>query len=406
MPGSLDEATIAAKRSAPCGDAAVGARRVVRPDDHRAAIADFSGIGFQRGVGAEVADVRVLHIRVLALVVATDQDPAAAAIGLTGAAGIDFGLVHDRDAIAQHFDAAAPGAGGDDAAVAVDIGVLAGLEENAAALADHAAGIDRAAVPDDDAGDADAAGFRRQGAEVGGIAFGAGDVDLDAGGGAVDQAHGSAGGEDGFTLRRGDDAFVGDVAADQIDAAAGGGADFALVDDALRRAVVDEDAATGEEVGIADVEGAGDEGGDVDLAAGADHDAGGVHQPDAAVGTQGAVDGGRVVQYPVEHRTGGGGLGEVCGLAGLDGELLPVDDGAGGVGDRQNLAGLIEGGGAIDDRGVQRIGQDRGAEEARGHRGCAEADGRGEPGGPFAGRMLVAHVTLQGRNSRPHEIHL
>jgi hypothetical protein len=59
-----------------------------------------------------------------------------------------------------------------------------------------------------------------------------------------------AGGEDGFALRGGDDAFVGDVAADEIDAAAGRGADFAPVDDASGAAVVDEDAAAGEEVCI------------------------------------------------------------------------------------------------------------------------------------------------------------
>ncbi len=388
----LDETAVAAQCTSPGRDGAVGPCRVIRPDYHRPASADFSGIGLEAGIRPEVGDAGVLYFRILALVVAADLDAAATRIGLTHAAGIDFGVVHDRNTIAEHFDAAAPGAGSDDAAVAIDVGVLAGLEEDAAAFADDTAGIDRTAVPDDDASDADTAGFGREGAEVGGIACHPGDIDLDAGSGAVDQADGSAGGQDGFTPGRGDDAFVADVAADEIDAATGRGADFALVDDVLGTVVIDEYVAPGKEIFVPDVERAGDEASDVDPATGADHDAGGVHQPNTAVGAQSAVDGGRVVEDTVQHRAGGGRLGEMGGFAGRDGELVPVDDGAVAVGHRQDLAGLVEAGHPIDHVGIYRQGQDRGTDEARSDGDDAEANRRGQPGGVLAERIVVAHI--------------
>ena len=367
------KSAVAALLSAQSEDAAVSPRRVVGPDDRRAAIADFCGVGTQFGVGTKVGDVRVLDLRILALQVAANHDPPTAVLS----AGIDAGLVHHDNSIAEHFDAAALGAGGGDAAVLVDIGILAGLEEDAATFIDHAAGIQSAAVPDDDAGDADASGLCRDAADIGGVALAAGDVHLDARRGAVDQADGLPGGQDCLALRRSDDAVIADVAADQINAAARRRGDAALVDDAHGVAVIDEQFAPGEEVLVADVERAGDEAGGIDPPAGADQDAGGIHQPDAAVGTERAVDRRRVVQYPVQHRTGSRRLGEARGLAGLDGELVPVDDGAIAVAHRQDVAGLVEGCGAVDHHGIDRVGQGRGGEEAGGDGGRAEALRRG-----------------------------
>ncbi len=211
------------------------------------------------------------------------------------------------------------------------------------------------AVPHNDTSDADAAGLRRDLPEVGGVARRPGDVDLDAGGGAVDQADGGPRRQDGFALRGADDAFVGDVAADQIDTAASRRADFALVDDVAGAGSVVEQFAAGEEVFVADVERAGDEAGGVDPSAGADHDAGRVHQPDLAVGAERAVDRRRVVEHPVEHGAGGGRLGEVGGLPGLDRELVPVDDGAVAVGHRQPVAGLVEVRRAVHHHRVDRV---------------------------------------------------
>ena len=277
----LDETAITAQSAAAGRDVAVGSRRIVGPHDHRAAIADFRGIGFQARARPEESDDAVLNFRVLALVVSADLDVAAS----IATAGIDAGVVHHCDTIAEDFDAAAPGAGGDDASVAIDVCVLAGFEEDATAFIDDAAGIERAAVPDDHADDADASGFGSDRAEVGGIARGASDVNLDARRGAVDQADGGAGGKDGLAIGRGDDAFAADVAADQVNAAAGRRPDFALVDNVAGARRVFEQFASGKKVFVADVQGRSDKTGSIDAAAGTDHDAGRIDQPDTAIGT-------------------------------------------------------------------------------------------------------------------------
>ena len=71
-----------------------------------------------------------------------------------------------------------------------------------------------------------------------------------------------------------------------------------------------------------------------------------------------AEDDRRIVgQNPVEDTARRGGLIEADGIAGRYVELLPVDDGAVAVGDRQDIAGLIEAGRAIDNLGADRQGK-------------------------------------------------
>jgi hypothetical protein len=92
-----------------------------------------------------------------------------------------------------------------------------------------------------------------------------------------------------------DDAVVADVGADQINAAAARGLDFSLVDDVLCRTVMGEQISPGEEIGVVDVECAGNKSGHVHATAGTNHDAGRIDEPDTAIRTQGAVDCGRIV---------------------------------------------------------------------------------------------------------------
>ena len=59
-------------------DAPISPRCIIGPDDHRPASADFCGIGFQGGLGAEEGDLGILDVRVRTLIVAADLDRAAA----------------------------------------------------------------------------------------------------------------------------------------------------------------------------------------------------------------------------------------------------------------------------------------------------------------------------------------
>ena len=185
MPRSLDEAAVASLRSAFGRNRAIRARRIIRPDDHLAAIALQRGIGFDRGLRAEERDVRVLHLGVIALVVTADEYLPTA----FGARGIELRLIHYRYARAQHFHAAALGARGNNAPRTVDIGIPARLEEYPPSLLHHAARVELAAVLHQHACHPDAARFGHDLAEVGCTAFVAGDLHLHTGRAGVDQLH-------------------------------------------------------------------------------------------------------------------------------------------------------------------------------------------------------------------------
>ena len=58
----------------------------------------------------------------------------------------------------------------------------------------------------------------------------------------------------------------------------------------------------------------------------------------------------------VEDGRAGGLLGETGDLILLDAEVLPVDDGAGGVGDGEGVAAGVEAGLAVDDVTAHRVG--------------------------------------------------
>jgi uncharacterized protein YgbK (DUF1537 family) len=90
-------------------------------------------------------------------------------------------LVHYCDPVAEDFHSPALRALRDDAAGAVDVRILARLQEDAAALLEDAGGVKRARVPHDGSRDADAARLRDDAAEVGCVVGSAGDLDLHAG---------------------------------------------------------------------------------------------------------------------------------------------------------------------------------------------------------------------------------
>ena len=133
--------------------------------------------------------------------------------------------------------------------------------------------------------------------------------------------------------------------------------------------------ASGEEVGIGEVQRGGDQAGDIYSGTGAEHDAVGVDQEHATVGLQRAEDlAGVAADDAVEDGGAGGLLGETGDFVGLDAEVLPVDDGAGGVGDGEGVAAGGEAGLAVDDVAAHRVGVClKGEQAAGGEQGEFEA---------------------------------
>src|SRR5688572_19301731 len=223
-------------------------------------------------VGADVDRLGVLHLRVAALVVAADENFAAAG----RAAGVDPGLVDKTDIVAEDLDRAAlafrgarvdgtgndrrPGLGFDfnvrrlGKAARRDVDVAAGAEHDAAALvAAHGIGAHFALLVDEAGVDARLAALGDDLADVERLAARL-DLDAQARQVGLDDVHRLAGGEDHLPLRRGDDAVVLDVRRDEVDAPAGRRGDGAVVHHAAGDCAGFEFQLAGEEVRIADVE--------------------------------------------------------------------------------------------------------------------------------------------------------
>src|SRR5208282_1900505 len=104
------------------------------------------------------------------------------------------------------------------------------------------------------------------------------------------------------------------------------GLDAALVADGRRRRPGEEQVAASQETGVRQIERGGGETLRVHLPAGADHDAVGVDDDDAAIGLEGTVDFSRIAgKHTVQGDGGGGGLEEFDDVTLADGKLLPVD---------------------------------------------------------------------------------
>ena len=72
----FNKPTIAALYTALRRNAAISAGGVIRPDDDLAAITIHRSVGLNGGLRTKIGNSGVLHIRVLALVVATDTNRA------------------------------------------------------------------------------------------------------------------------------------------------------------------------------------------------------------------------------------------------------------------------------------------------------------------------------------------
>ena len=147
-----------------------------------------------------------------------------------------------------------------------------------------------------------------------------------------------------FTARRSDHTLVIDCRTDQHDAAAGCGADIALVDNRRRkRRIGAESHATGEKIVVADIQRRSDEAGDINPRIGTEQHAVRIDKEHATVRLQRAEDDRRIdAGDAIEHRARRRLLDEARGFRRADRELLPVDDRAGRVDDRQQTAATAD----------------------------------------------------------------
>src|SRR4051812_785028 len=236
----LDETAIARLAAAARGDGAGEASVVVGPDDDAAAVTGGAGVGADYAVATYIGTLGVLDSGVLALIVAANEDLAAA--GFAG--GVDDPFAEDANAHAErlHFAAVASAALGFDGAVD-EVGAALSLQQDLAAAAaarrnmacgfecqvlrgdkaDLAAGAGDGAFRLRDAGiaheraeHADAACIGDEAADVERFLSVSDDLDGDVWRGFGHQLGARAGGEDDFTLRGADDAAVLYVRGDEV----------------------------------------------------------------------------------------------------------------------------------------------------------------------------------------------
>ena len=184
----------------------------------------------------------------------------------------------------------------------------------------------------------------------------------------IDQVRALAGGEDHVAVRRLDDAVVLDIGCDQRDQSAARGADHPLVDDAAGALLLREIEPARRKVRVRQAQRRHHQPAHVDLGARTEGDTVLVDQEHAPVGLQRAQDQAWIAAGdPVQDLACGIRLDEAGDLARADGKRLPVDNRAVGVGHRQRIGGVLEGGAARHHGRVQRIAQGKGG-ECRGQR--------------------------------------
>jgi hypothetical protein len=298
---------------------------LVGPDDDLAAVARGGGVGVEGHVGADKGAGGVANGGVAALIVAADENRAAA--GRTGS--VDTGVADEADALAGDLNVAADArSGGVNAAADEHIAPALPLQTDVAtgksavvrdgdrikiARRQHggaAAGVDGAGV-----------GHRSARGRCGGR-VGAAGIDKDAAAVlteqhliAGDQANETAGGNDG--------AGVGDRPADEGHHLA---ADRAGVIHLAGQP--GEPVQSGEKILLRERAAHRIQAADIDHGSLAEIDTGGIHQVNLAVGQQGAVDlGGSEPADQIEHARLGAGLDELHGLAGADIKGAPAQHG-------------------------------------------------------------------------------
>ena len=348
MAGRFHEASIAALHAAARGNAAVYLGRLVAPGDDLATVAAVDGIGGHAGVLADQHLARILHGRVLALVIAAQQDRAAA----RGTAGIDFRIAQQTHLLAQHLDfsALAGRARGAGNAACFEQRLAAGLEDDLAMLADDdAVGVEHAALAEQSAGHADAAALGDDLAQVQRLVVWCRDQHAQLRIAGVGQLHAAPGRQDHFAVRRRDDARVFHVRRDQQHLPTLARIDRARIGDAAGHAACRKLALAGQEIVIRHAQAGGHQPVHVHFRPLAEDDAVRIDQEDLAIRFERAQDlAGVLSRDAVEYGAIAVLLDEARDFARMDGKTLPVDDGVGRIRDREHIALLVEGRLSID----------------------------------------------------------
>ena len=386
MARGFHEAAVAALRAAARGYAAVYLRRLIAPGNDLAAVAAVDGIGADAGVLADQHLPRILHGRVLALVIAAQQDRAAA----LGAAGIDLRTAQQAHLLAQHLNLAARAgrARGAGDAARFEQRLAAGLEHDPAMLADDGAiRVEHAALADQRASHADAAALGDDLSQVQRLVRRRRDQHAQLRIPGIGQLHAAPGRQDHFAVRRRDDARVFHVGRDQEHLPALASVDHARIADAAGRAARRELALAGQEIVIRHAQAGGYQPVHIHFRPLPKDDAVRIDQEYLAVRFERAQDlAGVLSRDAVEHGAIAVLLDEARDFARMDGKALPVDDGVGRIRDREHIALLVERRLSIDHLRQGGIGLRRAETAGEQQRQCRAAQGR-RMGGRKGGRQ-------------------
>jgi len=266
----------------------------------------MAGGGFQRLAAAVVTHAAAVATQAARADVFRQRQTACSVnrdVAAGRAVGADRAAQRDKAGFDANVATGVADAFGFGFAAAVQFHLFAGAQQDATAFAHGAAGVDDTFLFDQGGEDVGAAVRGGDLAEIERLFVAGFDIDRQVGRAGMADLDLFAGGEHDFAGRRGDDAAVFDFTAEQVDTAADGRGDVALVDDA-GAAVCTQDAveihAAAEEVAIHHVQRRGHQSADIDLRIAADQDAARVDQPDLAVGFQRAQQAGHVLpDYPV-----------------------------------------------------------------------------------------------------------
>ena len=362
------EPAIAALLTPAGRDTAISPGRIVGPDDHLAAVPVDRGIGLDRCLRTEVSDAGVLDVGVSALVVAPDSNRATALC----ARGVDHGLVHDGDAVAQHIDGATGCARRFNSPGPFNVGVSRGLQDHLAAVEAGRGRLDHAAVLERAGKDADriALQFAQVQRSIGRRLH----LQADAFQATPRQFDLAPGGQHRAAVRGLDQRVLAgvDAAAQQHHIAAARKHTALHRDSGRRRRAVAEAQASGQGIGVAHAQRRCGKARRVDDGPGAHGDARLVHEHQVAIAAQRAEQQRRGVgDDPVDRRAGRVGLLEESRAARGDGKTLPVDRrvvASGAVlGRHRELVALVEERGLADD-GDRAAGIGQGRRSTPGHR--------------------------------------
>ena len=359
MARGFHQAAVAGSHPAARRHAAMHARRSVAPDDHLAAVARDECIGPDAGVAVDCHLARIGNCGIFSLVVAAQQDRAAPG----GAAGVHAGVAQHANLLAQyrHLATLAGRVGGGGDAARFQHGLAGCFQHNLAVLADHrAAGVEHAALVQQRAGHADAPALGNDLPHIDGPVGRRRQHHAQIGVGGIGQLHAVAGGQQHVAIGRRDDAAVFHVRRDQEDLPAAAGIDRSLVDHGTGRVARIEIHLAGQEILVRQGQARRHQAGHVHARVAAEQHAVRIDQEHLAVRLQRAEDlAGVLPRNAVQYAAVGILLDKARDLARIDREALPVDDGIGRIGNRKQIALLVERGLAMHHLRQRRVGVGR-----------------------------------------------